>query len=185
MTVTGDAKDLERFRLQACGHTHNYNEYRNNTWEAFDDIRLKSILETPPDSGEPSDLSFHRLCPVPTEVMCLPYDTGQAEKLLKRLGLETSEIICGYEWESDNWGCKWGSTGVCTHHSDEYLQYSFETAWAPPLPLLHKVAKDFPELGFTLSYEEPGMAFEGEAHWEQGECAEDRCWEFEEEDSEE
>jgi hypothetical protein len=47
------------------------------------------------------------------------------------------------------------------------------------MEFMRKVIRDFPELSFTLQYEEPGMAFAGEAIWENGECVSEDCWEME------
>jgi len=186
--VNGSPDDLRRFYLKAKGRTQNYNDFSKNAWEAFDDIRVRSILETTPELGNESDFSFHRLYPVPDKVMRLPYDRSRAESLLKRLGLSTEGLQTGYDWENDNWGHKWGCTDVSACHeksedgSFEFLNYCFETPWAPPIPFMNEVSKDFPSLSFVLNYEEPGMAFEGKAIWEDGECMFDDTWEMEEEE---
>ena len=185
LTVSGKPDDVKRFRLKAKGAVQNYNDYRGNEWEAFDDIRLIALTQSPPELGDSSDLSFHRLYPVPNEVMSLPYDAGSRKKILTRLGMDTSGTS-GYNWEVNHWGVKWGARDVHAHEDDsgEYIRYDFDTAWGPPMDFMTKIAEDFPELGFSLSYEEPGMAFAGEVIWENGECVSEDSWEIEHDDDE-
>lgn len=77
----------------------------------------------------------------------------------------------GYRWCIDNWGTKWNAS-----HFEDYknnpdsedwgddwieLRYKFDTAWAPPLLIIRKMAQNFPELEFTLLYFESGAEFSG------------------------
>jgi len=41
------------------------------------------------------------------------------------------------------------------------LEYSFECAWSPALPVILKMSEMFPKLKFDLSYEEEGRGFKG------------------------
>ena len=180
LAVSGKPDDVTRFRLKAKGAVQNYNDYRGNEWEAFDDIRLRALTQSPPELGDSSELSFHSLYPVPNEVMSLPYDSSQRIKILTKLGMPT-EGLAGYEWENTHWGVKWGARGVDAHEdsSGECIHYIFDTPWGPPMEFMRKVIRDFPELSFTLHYEEPGMAFAGEVIWENGECVSEDSWEME------
>jgi len=68
----------------------------------------------------------------------------------------------GYEWCLANWGTKWG----CYDASDWKLykrsaMIRFDSAWSPPIPVIHAMAKRFPKLKFTLRYYECGMGFKG------------------------
>jgi hypothetical protein len=71
------------------------------------------------------------------------------------------------------WGTKWDTNDVDVNIDEEYLRYNFQTAWAPPREWLEKVAIKYPQLNFTLDYEEPGMDFMGKLVFENGECIED------------
>jgi len=70
----------------------------------------------------------------------------------------------GYEWCNNNWGTKWG---IC--HAElrdenfEYgeLEYGFESAWGPPLPVILAMSKKFRLLNFELRYFECGAGFNG------------------------
>jgi hypothetical protein len=73
------------------------------------------------------------------------------------------------DWYSFNvreWGTKWD---VAVHSEDKYpdttvedtvngenhvVHYNFNTAWSRPMPALQKLSAQYPDLLFTLSYEE-------------------------------
>jgi hypothetical protein len=72
-----------------------------------------------------------------------------------------------YSWNTRNWGVKWdvavadGNEYPDTHlYTDEVngdnhvLVYGFETAWGTPIAALEKLSAQYPELLFTLTYEE-------------------------------
>jgi len=94
-----------------------------------------------------------------------------------------------YDWNCTNWGTKWNNTdeGVAVQMcSDTHLNYSFDTAWSPPVPVIDALAKKFPKLVFVLEYEEPGICFWGETEWVEGDVVRDEEGEIEwDEDSEE
>ena len=68
-----------------------------------------------------------------------------------------------YDWNVRNWGTKWD---VAVENSDEYpetqildegelfINYKFDTAWAPPVPAIEKLSKQHSRVVFTLDYEE-------------------------------
>ena len=67
-----------------------------------------------------------------------------------------------YEWSIANWGTKWDACEPNINHNDiDYFAVSFESAWRPPIAWVENIMKDFPDLCFTLEYEEPGMCFGG------------------------
>ena len=82
-----------------------------------------------------------------------------------------------YNWSIENWGTKWdaGESGT-NQDTENVLDLSFDTAWAPPTPWLQKVTEKYRKLKFTLEYTEEGMGFEGKAFAKDGEM-EDNCME--------
>lgn len=71
-----------------------------------------------------------------------------------------------YDWNVRNWGTKWD---VAVSSTDKYpdttmedaangdnhvVHYNFETAWSRPMPALINLSSQYPDLLFTLSYEE-------------------------------
>jgi hypothetical protein len=79
-----------------------------------------------------------------------------------------------YAWNNHNWGTKW-DIGVSNdnkfpetsfnQNSDTSIQYSFQTAWSPPLPVIEALSLQYPELEITLEYEEE-QGWGGEIFWD-------------------
>jgi hypothetical protein len=127
--------------------------------------------------SEPKEC-FNALYPVPQDVLERGYDGGI------RLGVlgfsqvlngnaEPPKELDGYHWCIFNWDTKWDVYGKVAVSGLDLLDdldpedevevvYDFDTAWSPPLKWLEKVAKDFPELEFSIMYYEPGCGFAGE-----------------------
>lgn len=114
------------------------------------------------DSGA---LSFDRLVPMPEELRAP--EAGDA----------------WYNWSVDNWGTKWDVSGDPNQGGEKnlgnglaQLAYNFDTAWAPPVPWLEKVAPQFLTLTFSLWFDEPGSNFAGRETFANGELDEFRSW---------
>ena len=122
-------------------------------------FKTKAVGHSPwfEPEGDPDVLNFHSLVPVPDQVLNAGYESA------------------GYDWEKENWGCKWGAESPTI--PDEWegcVLYEFDTAWSPPIELLQRVAVQSPALVFVLEYAEPGMAYKGLAKF-QGAVHEDHC----------
>lgn len=63
-----------------------------------------------------------------------------------------------YNWRVENWGTKW--EGYDGRFNDDASVFTFDTAWAPPLPIIKKLAKLTGQT-FILEYIEYGMFFCG------------------------
>ena len=86
-----------------------------------------------------------------------------------------------YDWRVKNWGTKWDVGELClTDRSEGYAYFTFETAWSPIVEAISKIAKMYPELTFSLDYEESGMGFFGKAIFRDGELSSE--WEYDWED---
>ena len=72
-----------------------------------------------------------------------------------------------YDWNIRNWGTKWDvAVSGDEKHPETYMEgptpngdnlvvyYNFNTAWSRPLPALENLSAQYPDLLFTLSYEE-------------------------------
>lgn len=75
-----------------------------------------------------------------------------------------------YESCIQYWGTKWDANDVTCNGEEgrlnpndlkEELQYEFNTAWSPPTRWLNSVGRNYPELIFKLSYNEPGCDYWG------------------------
>jgi hypothetical protein len=122
-------------------------------------FKTKAVGHSPWEQpeGKPDVLDFHSLVPVPEQVLQAGYESA------------------GYNWEKENWGCKWGAEGpTIVDEWEGHLEYEFDTAWSPPIEFLKKVAVQWLALVFVLEYEEPGMAYKGLAKLQNAVC-EDHC----------
>ncbi len=113
--------------------------------------RIKAFRESAADNN--NDLSLDKLHPMPQEL------EGT---------VSPSDKPNWYDWRVSNWGTKWDVEGVLEKESDGYLEYTFFSAWSPPLAWLVKVAKDYSNLEFELEYEEEGNELMGTALAKQG-----------------
>ncbi|MAG24038.1 hypothetical protein CMI47_00515 [Candidatus Pacearchaeota archaeon] len=183
LRVAGPEDEVQRFKRKANGPIQTYNDFFGGDWVVHDDIRIKAQVKLLPDVGEISKLSFHALVPVPEDYRRFPYDSNRAREVGELVGEERK--CGGYEWESANWGVKWGASDVdLLDEESEYLCYKFMTPWGPPVELLNNVSQEFPKLEFTLEYSESGMGFAGQVVWYDGEMQSEEEWTIEEEEEE-
>ena len=67
-----------------------------------------------------------------------------------------------YDWCVNNWGTKWDMCDKFTAEIDEgWAEFGFNTAWGPPQGIYEKITEDFPDVGISWFYDEPGMEFAG------------------------
>lgn len=78
--------------------------------------------------------------------------------------LHDSDLI---SWRCACWGTKWdavfeeiGRWSLVRSKGD--ARYRFDTAWSPPLAWLQRMAADYPELRFFLTYKEEDEDMAGE-----------------------
>lgn len=125
-------------------------------------------------------------CPMPKELkdeaapVAIGRPTDREEELYQKYGFRN-----WYEFSTSKWGTKWDiSGGEVVERGPNHIVCRFETAWAPPLPVME--AMEQLGLNVTLDYYEPGMNFVGkysegfDDHYEAspGECPEemDEFW---------
>tara|TARA_Y100001938_G_C8084948_1_gene431381 strand:+ start:235 stop:696 length:462 start_codon:yes stop_codon:yes gene_type:complete len=114
------------------------------------------------DGTEASSMSMNNLYPMPKELENTKSPSDKPN---------------WYDWRCDNWGTKWDVEGCLEYDDEDYLEYSFQSAWSPPTAFLEKVSKDFPLLRFRLKYEEEGNGFLGVAVATNGHLN-DQCIEY-------
>ena len=67
-----------------------------------------------------------------------------------------------YNWRCDNWGTKWDACEPRINESEpQCFSVGFETAWSPPIAWIQNIMDKYPNLEFSLEYDEPGMAYGG------------------------
>ncbi len=113
-------------------------------------------------------MDFEKIIPMPKIIIKESklhealFDTKDSTEK-KRLEQELVEIhkkvplSAWHEWSCENWGTKWNSQRVeISDESDTYVVIEFDTAWGEPVPIMKKLAKDFPNVQMVHSYEYEG-----------------------------
>ena len=98
-----------------------------------------------------SDFDFNAVVPMPANIF--RGDLGEKER--KEHGANN-----WYDWAVANWGTKWNSYDVVYIEEAKYIEMlvKFETAWAPPIPVLEAIA----DLGYRVDY---SWVDEGDDEW--------------------
>jgi hypothetical protein len=98
--------------------------------------------------------------------------TPDAEPILG----EASKSTGHDDWYHNNintWGTKWDVFGNVYMNNykegDEFISYSFDSAWSPPSPTTERLSETFPELTIEHKYSEPGCDFWGIEIYKAGE----------------
>ena len=109
--------------------------------------------------GEEKDMAkFNKVI----EKKVIRNDNGKIGDILKAfVPIPKDQDDNWYQWCTDNWGTKWDVECYEDLIEDDYVELSFDSAWAPPIAWLRIVAKRYPKLKFALKYDEPGMCFMG------------------------
>ena len=148
-------------------------------------IQVGFIFDTEAKKFSTGDILFEmqNIYPVPAELIDSRLDShgGKDSKekdnirlqMKKKYGYESS-----YDWRIANWGTKWDFCDTYFEDSGSQVSYTFESAWSPPTDFLMNICEKYPLLNFSLSYVEPGCAFEGELEIVAGEITVDETRDY-------
>jgi hypothetical protein len=131
-------------------------------------------------------LDFNQIIPYPSDWAEMDKKAREAEKRLFAMTEQERQAVLakdphaldlpkdgfnsgGYEWCVKNWGVKWNAGGGILKRSKRSLFYRFETAWAPPLPVVQALSRKYPTARVTIKFYEMGMAFQGRFVFRDGE----------------
>jgi len=103
----------------------------------------------------------------------------ELEDLTKKFGATS-----WYDWALTNWGTKWNIDDASVTVFEKGASFNFESAWSPPIAAIDKAAELYPELEFSMEFEEDGECFRGTATWSKGEQTSYNCENYEPEDDE-
>jgi hypothetical protein len=60
-----------------------------------------------------------------------------------------------YDWNCENWGTKWDASDVDRiDQGKDHIQYTFQTAWSPPIQVMQSLSEQHPNLHIELEWEE-------------------------------
>ena len=132
---------------------------------------VESVLSVDEQGNEV--FSMDKLIPCPKELLeTNAFESYQGdendEEAKKAFEAKVNEVVekygasDWYTWRLQNWGCKWdiGECYVFTNDENEF-RVSFDSPWSPPLTFFKNIGPKFPELEFSVLFEEPGMDFAG------------------------
>ena len=67
-----------------------------------------------------------------------------------------------YDFCVNNWGTKWEAYDFCTMDIEEdSAEFTFNTAWGPADGIFDKIREDYPDVGISWFYDEPGCELAG------------------------
>ena len=67
-----------------------------------------------------------------------------------------------YDWNIENWDTKWDASSVSVYLDEgDYMEFSFLTAWSPPINVINKLKEMFPKLNVYGGYIGEGWEFAG------------------------
>lgn len=194
LTVEGDHRDLERFSKHVevfyiQGIAANELNLPNDHFETEEDCmdEIVNIKEGTGDSEldlypQKQPLSFKKLIPEPT------YE-GYENSTVGETAIDGKPTW--FDWRSQHWGTKWDASfntkplfalsatdGNADPHTTERssgvveqvgkLSYKFDTAWAPPEPVIAEASRLYQDLKFVLEFGEPGGDFAGRITFKDG-----------------
>lgn len=102
-----------------------------------------------------------KIAPLPSELENTTSPVPESQKDAAKLLTEKYGASNWYDWQVQNWGTKWDVDAEVQDCDDAGINITFDSAWAPPCQAIASLAKLFPSLTFTLTYDEPGMCFAG------------------------
>ena len=147
LRITGPPEERGRFVKEARGTPRRYGPGKD-----------------PADQPATDMLCFHKLHPVPEELLRRSYG---ALKENERDLRSVDGCRSGYDWEIRHWGCKWGASDfdcrmTAPPQGEKETEYRFLTPWTPPIAFLEHISITFPKLCFMLTYSESDWGFEGQ-----------------------
>lgn len=114
----------------------------------------KAVAPNGSDPEQTGALSFESLVPEPAD---LPETVPNPMS-----GFPDATLPGWYAWHVEHWGTKWDvDEADVTDEQPGLIAYRFLTAWSPPEAFVEAASALYPELSFTLDYDEPGMGFSG------------------------
>lgn len=112
-------------------------------------VNKDQVLKWAKENNWADDVLQARLASCPTDE-----ENVQLDALRDKYGFDN-----WYDWCNSIWGTKWNacnSEGSEVKETAQMLVYYFETAWCPPVGVIHALASKFPDLKFRLEYSVEG-----------------------------
>ena len=124
---------------------------------------LQVLIESLKSEENQTDFDFNAILPMPPELENVGW--GEAEEMNdieKAKYKKEFGFTSWYDWRVDKWGTKWNSYNCeIVEHEDDYVVYTFDTAWGPPTGVIEALREQCPDFSISAFYDEPGMEMAG------------------------
>jgi hypothetical protein len=107
------------------------------SYEEVDEVL--SFIASVDEEGGSTPFDFNKVIPMPDDIDKGP---GDCETNLSNPKYWTN-------WCTANWGTKWNA---CDAELKAHGLITFNTAWAPPIPVIRELSKRFPKVVFSIEY---------------------------------
>ena len=151
----------------------NWCKNRVRVWSGMSDTeteqlnRIKEIFES-------KDTVFGKIIPSP-DWANIPNEDGELPVRIEHKNTEGEVIFTTLEFPKSkkgddrwyqfcvqNWGTKWEAYDFCTMDIEEdSAEFGFNTAWGPPEGIFDKIRENYPDVGISWFYDEPGCEIAG------------------------
>lgn len=138
--------------------------------------------------GPDTELSLNKIITIPEELKSASSperNEDVAAERIKKYGASD-----WYSFSVSNWGTKWDVEAQITHDDGlfplgynkynvpekRFVQFTFDSAWSPPIPAIQMLAKQFPKVNIYHSWDETGCDFSGYSMYSGGELVEQQEW---------
>lgn len=113
--------------------------------------------------GDKTRFDFNKILPMPPVLHDMTSPAPKEQKKAQATLAKKYGYGNWYEWAHANWGTKWNTSDDINIYDphDGSATIGFQTAWSPPFPVIKALGKKFPDVKFSMKYEDEGMAFSG------------------------
>jgi hypothetical protein len=160
LTAQGPKESITKLKEQMNTPFVDYIEANGDLAFGIKQIKYSNPIFSFRNIIAPTDLEAYKQQPARADVDA--NDPNWWAKTLEVSAIDNS----WYNWNIRNWGVKWDvAVSNDTEHPDTYMEetedewtasvyYNFETAWGIPDKALTTLSSQYPDLLFTLSYQE-------------------------------
>jgi len=128
-----------------------------------DNQNLAVLVDSLKSDDEDTCFDLNSIIPMPPELENIGW--SEAEELNEIVSAKYKRDYGAnnwYDWSVLQWGTKW-NTYSCEleEQEDDYVVYTFDTAWGPPTGAIEVLREQCPDFEITAFFDEPGMQVGG------------------------
>lgn len=131
---------------------------RNDVVVSGDEKDVSKFINLMTSEGQDfkEGFSFNKIVPQPNNIFLDNFSDKEREECEKK------NIPNWYDWNIENWDTKWDASSVSVDCIEvDYVEFSFLTAWGPPIKVINKLKEMFPNLTIYGGYIGEGWEFAG------------------------